>query len=173
MMTKFAVGDSVLYGGEGVCRVAEIGERDFMGAPALYYTLRPVYAPGSTVFVPVENEALTAKMRRILSAEEIYALIRSMPDGGMAWIEDDAERRSRFTEIMQEGDRAELVGMLRALYRHREAQVARGRKLHAADERFLRDGERVLHEEFAHVLHIDRNEVGPFITARLDVEVRG
>lgn len=171
-MTNFAVGDSVLYGSEGVCRIEEIGERDFMGTPALYYTLRPVYAQGSVVFVPAANEALMAKMRRILSAEEIYALIRSMPEGGMAWIEDDGERRNRFAEILQEGDRGELVSMLRALYRHREIRVAQGRKLHAADERFMRDGERVLHEEFAHVLHIDRSEVGPFITERLNVEAR-
>lgn len=69
---EFQVNDSVLYGAEGVCRITDICEQDFMGERAMYYVLKPVYGATSTVFVPVNNERLKAKMRRILSAEEIY-----------------------------------------------------------------------------------------------------
>lgn len=171
-MTKFQVNDSVLYGVEGVCRITDICEQDFMGTRALYYVLKPVYTPGSTVFVPLANETLVAKMRRILSPDEIRSLIKTMPDEALLWIDDDNARRARYAEILQSGDRAELVGLIKALYRRREEQQARGRKLHAADERYLHDAEKVLYDEFAHVLQIKRDEVLPFIMEQIQVRER-
>lgn len=171
-MTKFQVNDAVLYGAEGVCRIIDIGEQDFMGTRAQYYVLKPVYTPGSTVFVPVENEMLTAKMRRILSPEEIRSLIKTIPDEATLWIDDDNTRRARYAEILQKGDRAELVGVIKALYHRREEQQAKGRKLHVADERYLRDAEKVLYDEFAHVLCIKRDEVLPFILEQIQVSDR-
>lgn len=172
MMTKFQVNDSVLYGSEGVCRITDICEQDFMGARAQYYVLKPVYTPGSTVFVPAANETLVAKMRRILSPDEIRCLIKTMPDEATLWIDDDNTRRARYAEILQNGDRAELVGLIKALYHRREAQQAKGRKLHVADERYLRDAEKVLYDEFAHVLRIKRDEVLPFIMEQIQVKER-
>ena len=171
-MTKFQVNDSVLYGAEGVCRIAEICEQDFMGARVQYYVLKPVYTPGSTVFVPVENDALVAKMRRILSPDEIRCLIKTMPDEAKLWIDDDKARRSRYAEILQSGERAELVGLIKALYFRREEQKAKGRKLHVADERYLHEAEKILYDEFAHVLHIKRDEVLPFIMEQIEVRAR-
>ncbi len=169
-MMKFEVNDSVLYGAEGVCRIAEISEQDFMGRRAKYYVLRPVYHAGSTIFVPVETETLVAKMRRILSPEEIRELIKTMPDEAVFWIDNDNERRERYREIIGRGDRAQLVGLIKALYHRHEEQQAKGRKLHAADERFLHDAEKILYEEFAHVLKIKRDEVLPFILEQIQVK---
>ena len=76
----YSVNDTVLYGAEGVCRVAEIIQRDFGSGTVDYYVLRPVYNENSTIFVPVNNPALTDKIRRVLSADEIREIIRSMPD---------------------------------------------------------------------------------------------
>ena len=42
--------------------------------------------------------------------------------------------------------------MVRALYVHRKEQLAKGRRLHAADEAFFRNAEKVLFEEFAAAL---------------------
>lgn len=169
---KFAVNDSVLYGAEGVCRIAEISEQDFMGTRAQYYVLKPVYSAGSTIFVPVENEALVGKMRRILSPEEIRSLIKTMPDEALLWIDDDNARRAHYHEIIQNGDRAQLVGLIKALYTRRETQQAKGRKLHAADERYLHDAEKILYDEFAHVLQIKRDEVLPFIMEQIQISER-
>ena len=95
-----------------------------------------------------------------------------MPDEELPWIENDIERRERCREIIQVGDRRELVGLIKGLYLHGERQRERGRKLHAADERFLRDAEKILYEEFAHVLQIKRDEVLPFIMEQIDVKSR-
>ena len=71
----FQVNDMIVYGAHGVCRIAEIEERDFNGSSIEYYILKPVYDEKATIFVPVLNDRLTAKMRRVLSKDEIEALI--------------------------------------------------------------------------------------------------
>lgn len=45
----FAVGDLVVYGGEGVCRVESIGPSGlrYDGGDKTYYHLAPLYPPGS------------------------------------------------------------------------------------------------------------------------------
>ena len=66
----FQVNDMVLYGTNGVCRVVDIDERDCGGRMVEYYILKPIYASNSTVFVPVNNEKLTSKMRYVLTEAE-------------------------------------------------------------------------------------------------------
>ena len=58
--------------------------------------------------------------------------------------------------------------MIKALYIHKQQQKQRGRKLHLADEKFLRDAEKMLYDEFAYVLEISPNEVLNFITSTLN-----
>lgn len=166
----YSVNDTVLYGAEGVCRVAEIIQRDFGSGTVDYYVLRPVYNENSTIFVPVNNPALTDKIRRVLSADEIREIIRSMPDEDSIWYTDENERKEKFRQILARGDRSELVGMIKALYQHQQRQQAGGKHLHAADERFFRDAEKMLYDEFALVLKIKPDQVLPLIMEQIQLE---
>jgi CarD family transcriptional regulator len=168
----YQVNDMILYAAQGICRIAEITEMDLNGAAALYYVLKPVYEEKSTIFVPVYNETLTSKMRRVLSAPEIYALIKTMPDEGTIWIDNEKERRERYKEIMSHGDRTELVKLIKTLYLHELSQKGKGKKLYVADERFMKEAEKILYEEFAHVLNIKREQVLPFIIEQISVDER-
>ena len=56
---------------------------------------------------------------------------------------------------------------IRALQRHREAQLAAGRKFHLSDENFLRDAKKVLISEFSFVLEIPQSEVADYIEKKL------
>lgn len=166
----FSVNDTVLYGAEGVCRVSEIIQRDFGAGPVDYYVLRPVYNENSTIFVPVNNPALTDKIRRVLAADEIREIIRSMPQKSSIWYTDENERKEKFRQILARGDRTELVGMIKALYQHQQHQQANGKHLHAADERFFRDAEKMLYDEFALVLKIKPDQVLPLILEQIQPE---
>jgi len=77
------------------------------------------------------------KLRKILSSEQIYELIRAMPEEGSIWIEDENERKQKYKEIIQSGDRLELIRMIRTLYFHREELKEAGRKFHLCDEHFV------------------------------------
>ena len=74
------VGEKVLYGAAGACTITEICKKRFGDAEEReYYVLVPIHDSRSTLYVPLDNEKLRAKMKKLLSAEEIEALIDSMP----------------------------------------------------------------------------------------------
>ncbi len=163
----FRKGDIVLYGENGLYRIDEISSQSFCGETREYYVLRSLYCTGETVFVPTDNAALTGKMYPALTRGEIDALLGAMPETEPDWIESDAERKDRFDAILSSGDRGALLGMIRTLHTHKEKQEKRGKKLHIADERCYREGEKRINEEFAHGLQIDPTQVGEYIRCKL------
>ena len=48
--------------------------------------------------------------------------------------------------------------------------MEKGKKLHVNDARIFIEAEKMLYEEFAHVLHIEREQVLPFIMEQMEVE---
>ena len=77
MKTVFAIGDLVVYGGEGVCRVESIGRSVISCADPTreYYTLAPLYHTGQ-VITPVDTRVL---MRPIMTAQEAETFIAALP----------------------------------------------------------------------------------------------
>lgn len=163
----YHAGDTVVYGAQGVCTITSIEENDISGSSMEYYVLKPVYDANATIFVPVKNETLVGQMRQVLSAEEIYALIRSMPDEQTIWLEDEDERKKTYQEIIRRGDRKELVQLIKTLHFHQQKQQQKGKRLHQADETALKQAEQLLYHEFALVLHIKPEEVVPFIISNV------
>ncbi|MDR3344989.1 MAG: CarD family transcriptional regulator [Oscillospiraceae bacterium] len=165
------INDTVIYGAT-ICTLTEIAKRDFGGGSQHYYILKPIFDVKTTIYAPIGNPATADKMRRLLSREEIYALIDAMPDEDVAWIDDDTLRRASCKEILSGGDRTELAGLIKTLYL-RSRELADGgigtksRKLHAIDGQFLKDAERMLYQEFAYVLKIEPEEVLAFIDKRI------
>ena len=166
----FQINDTVVYGAQGVCRIEEISKREMAGKAMDYYVLKPVYDSNSTLFVPVSNDKLTAKMRRVSSPEEIVALISSMPGENAEWIENENERKERYKEAIARGNRRELIQIIKSLYLHQQKLQEKGKRLHLADDRIFREAERMLYDEFALVLHIKREQVLPFILQQLGAE---
>lgn len=161
--------DMILYGSQGVCQIVGITTREFGGKMIDYYILKPVYSEGSTVFVPVDNEELTCKMKKILSLDEIKALIHTMPEMELIWIENDNQRKEKYKEIIKNGKRDELISLIKTLHQHRESLVENGKKFHATDEKFLKDAEKILYDEFKYVLNIEEDEVVPFIIEQIEM----
>ena len=165
----FSVGDTVVYGSQGVCRIEGTQSKKIRGEYVDYIVLKPVYDQNSTVFVPKNNEELLAKMREILSADEIYRIISELPERDPIWIDDDNIRKAKYQEMIDEGDRRKIMLIIKTLYRHKLEQEEKGRRLHQADEFILRQAEKLLHDEFALVLDIRPDEVVPFIMEQIDV----
>lgn len=164
----FAVNDKILYGAQGVYEIAEIRRENLCGTPKDYYILKPAVSSGSTIYVPLDNEALTGKMRLILTAEEIHALIREIPDKEALWIENELERKEKYHEIIAGGDPHAMVQMIKALYQLQQSQKEKGRKFHIADQNFFRTAEKLLYDEFAAALNMKPCDVLPYITAEIE-----
>lgn len=169
----FNVGDQVIYGVHGVCRIVEI-EKERKGSEVNeYYKLRPVFNDKATVFVPKENEKLVARMRRILSADEIIQLIHEIPREEGTWIMDENVRKEQYKKILSGGDRKELMRLIKMLYlRQQERTNGRSKKLYKNDEKAMHDAEKMLYDEFAYVLDIKREQVIPFIMEQIEVKAR-
>ena len=166
----YQAGQQVLYGIHGVCSIKSIEPMRFGKEKADYYILQPVSQPDSKYYVPVHNEAAVAKMRALLTKEELMDLLHSERVRLDLWIDDENQRKLRFREILVKGDRAELISMISTLYRHKKAQQSAGRKFHLSDEGFLKDAEKLINAEFSHILGIEPGQIGPFILSQMERE---
>ena len=48
--------------------------------------------------------------------------------------------------------------MIKAIYAHKKEREAEGKRLHMSDERFLKDAEQILYNEFQYVLNMTSKE---------------
>lgn len=164
----FKKDDIVMYGASGVCRIAGIMEKEFGGSLHSYYELHPVYDEKSTLFVPLENPALVEKMHQLLSSDDIEKLLADAPKQESRWIADEPARKQYYKEILERGDRKALLGAIQTLYRHQQACRESGKKIHVCDERFFKDAERILYDEFAYVLNLDRDKILGYILDKME-----
>lgn len=154
----FCVGQTVLYGSNGVCMVDDVTEKRIGKTKMQYYVLKPLCNNTSTLFVPTANQQLVSKMRRILTEDEAEAILRDLPPCG-DWNDNKQERSEQFRAIITEGSCVELIRLIRLVRTHEQEQLAGGKRLHISDERFLKEAEKMVCEEFSLVLHISRDEV--------------
>lgn len=159
----YKVNDTVIYGTQGVCKIIEIAEKDFMGKKKEYYVLTPINNASTTLFAPTDNEAVLAKLRRILSKEEIHVLVNTMNNEEPVWIADEKERREKFREIIASGEHSALIQMIKAIWIQKQKREAEGKKLHMSDERFFKDAEQLLYDEFQYVLEINKEQLISYI----------
>lgn len=157
------IGTYVMYGKTGVCLVKE----QTTMAGGLYYVLSPVSDSRSSVYVPCHNPDLLARMRPLLTREEIDALLSEVDTVRLAWIDDRNERAMLYRTITGSGDRKELVRLLACLMRKKQERIAIGKRLSSMDENFLQECVRLVQEEFSMVLGITAREVGSYIQERL------
>ena len=108
--------------------------------------------------VPVANEAAMSKLSRLISREELEALLASPGVHTSNWIPDENRRKQSYRELTGSGSRETLMQTVYTLYTHRAAQKAVGKRLHMCDENFLRDAEKVLSSEIETVLGLSTPE---------------
>ena len=167
----YKVNDTIMYGTQGICKIVEITEKDFMGTKKEYYVLKPISDASATLYAPMNNAKTEAKMRRILSEEEIYELIDTMPYEEANWIRNENDRKEKYKNIIISGDRVELIRMIKALYYQKREREADGKHLYISDERFMKDAERILYDEFQYVLKVEKEELMNYIFDRIEKTV--
>lgn len=159
----YQIGDFVVYGVHGVCRIVKTEERTVERKGVSYYVLEPAGQSDARYLIPMHNQAAVSKLRPVLSREELNALLRSEAVRAQEWITDENRRKQLYRDLIGSGDRAALIRMVGALHRHKEEQASAGRKFHLCDENFLRDAQKILDAEFSLVLGIEPGQVGNYI----------
>ena len=149
------VGQLVVYGIHGVCKIAGTEVRTVDRKKVEYFVIEPVSQAGACFFVPSGNPVAVAKLRPILTKAELETLFTDLKDWKSVWIPEENQRKQYYRELISGGDRKSLLSMILALQAHRIAQQEAGRKFHLCDENFLRDAQRLLCMEIAVVLQTD------------------
>ncbi len=163
----FVQGDQVMYGIHGICRILELETKKVDRKMIEYYVLAPVDQPGARFFVPTQNQTAVAKLRPLITREQIDALLCAEDSRSGHWVADENQRKQLYRELIVSGDRAALVRMIHTLHIHRKEQLEAGRKFHLCDENFLRDAEKLLGAEFSAVLGIPQENVGEYIKNKM------
>lgn len=159
------IGDVIIYGNHGICKVTGLQDMYMDENLRPYYVLKPVYHTASTVYVSAIGNRRKTEIRHILTADEIFSLVKKISDKDYTWIKDNRKRKELYGQILADGNRSELIEMIKTLRCHKQElkKTNKDKKLQNADESFLNDAEKTLCEEFAYVLRIKREEVIPFI----------
>lgn len=161
------IGENIVYGSSGVMTIIDIREEVVLGEVKKYYVLKASGAHSdSLTFVPVDNERLVSMMRPLLTKGEILDILHSANDAPECeWVKDNRVRSERFKNILDSGDRARMISMIRSIYKTGQRRVEEGKKNYLSDENAMRKAEKLINSEFAIVLGIPEEQVPAFIAA--------
>lgn len=166
----YQIGDNVIYGVHGVCKIVDTEERVVDRKKVSYLVLQPVEQNGARFLVPSQNPAAMAKLSPVMTKEELDALLRSPDVCRDCWIEDENLRKQHYRTLITSGDRTSLLCMVRTLHIRRLSLKAAGRKFHLCDENFLRDAQKLLEGEFSLILGITPEQVAEYVLKQLEIE---
>lgn len=163
----FQIGDYVVYGVHGVCRVVGMEKQLVNRRRSLFMVLEPLAQTESRFYLPTEKPAAMAKLKAVISRDELIELLTSDLVHQGEWIQDENQRKQYYRELIGSGDRISLMKMVSSLYRYKESQLASGRKFHLSDDNFLRDAEKLLSSEIALVMEMTQEEARKYLRERL------
>lgn len=158
----YQLGAYVNYGGHGICQITELRAMNFGNGEGNYYVLSPINQSGAVFYLPVDNEKALKRLRPVLTREEIDAILSSAGQEQMPWIADRKQRAASFQQILTRRDTRELLLLAGCLHRQ---MISKG--LSFSDKEILSKIENAIEQEFAFVLHIQREDIGQYIQARL------
>jgi CarD family transcriptional regulator len=159
----FDVGDFMIYGSNGVCKVTDVGPMKMPGIPKdkLYYTMVPCYIRDSEIFTPVDNERVV--MRKVMSKDEAEDFISSMPDIGELEIIEEKKRELEYKQAVLTCDPTVLVELIKTIQIRMDERIAEGKKVTSSDSKYFHLAEDSLYGELAISLDMEKDEVKDYV----------
>ena len=166
----FSIGEIIVYGSNGVCKIDDIKETSFFKEPPkTYYFLSPLFVKSSSViYVPLDNPAQAGKIQPIMTEKEADEFIKSLPVTGMEWIEDRNRRKEAFSKVLSSGTRSDIAALIELIISHRKLLENEGRKLNAQDERALDEAMRRIDNELAIIKGVEPHVIQEQIIGLID-----
>lgn len=167
----FQIGQFIVYGGSGVCKVVDIGQVDISGMAKdrTYYTLEPCYTKGSRILTPTDNKKTV--MRSLLTKQEADDLIDHVSEIETLWVADERKREAEYKSVIATCDCYELIRVIKTIYMRREKRIAAGKKVTVSDEKYFKLAEDNLYNELAIVYDMSREEAKEYMIRRIEEKV--
>lgn len=167
----YKIGDLIVYGSEGVCRVDQVGHLDNprFDKTKEYYTLLPLYHEG-TVYTPVDT---SVSIRPVISKAEAETMINGLSDLAPEIFETRnlRELEDHYKNQLRTHRCSDLFCLIRSIRLKRHKLTASGKKLGVIDERYMKRAEDMLHGELAVALSIPKDSVAEYIACRVKDEI--
>ena len=163
----FEIGEHIVYGTSGFCRVEEIGPSPYdKNDTRSFYLLVPVHNPmGSTIYTPIDNDRVP--MRRLMTHEEIDALIAAMPEIELLRVPAEKQRREIYRTTVFALRPEGYVSVIKTVDRRREELSAARKHFPVSDMEYGRLARHLLFSECAHVLGVSEDGVEAYIAQKL------
>lgn len=163
----YQIGDLIVYGGTGVCRVEAVDTPKPRPGEAArqYYLLKPLYQDG-TIRIPVDTKVF---MRPVISREEAEKLIDAIP-GMSAEVHHDrnfTQLAAHYQEALGSHSCSDLIELVMSIYAKKQYVESRKRKFGQVDARFMKRAENLLYGEFSVALGIPFDDVQGYIAGRV------
>lgn len=167
----FEIGDYVAHYKQGICEVVTIGKLDISCSDneKEYYTLKPIYDAGGTVYTPVDNAR--HQIRSILTKEEASELLEHMQEIEVLNVSNEKLREATYKESLLKNECKDWIALLKTSYARKMKRLASGKKSINVDERYMSSAESFLYGELAVVFGVKREEVKKKILGSLQQEL--
>lgn len=162
-MPKYQIGEDVVYGINGACRIVEIGSLSFAGPDKIYYSMKPVCDGRSTIYLPITKE--DEIKRRVMSKEEAEKIVEKAKKIKAANYE---ATRDICDPILKSGDNIEISKMIKMLRNLRKENRKNHKGLNIQEDKILRDAEIIYFSELASVFDMTMDEVISNYSSDLD-----
>ena len=163
----FAVGEYIVYGTNGMCRVEEICASPYDATDTRdFYLLVPLHNPmSSTIYTPVNNERVP--MRRLMTREEIESLISCMNDIEELIVPMEKQRRDMYRTTLGELRPEGYVSVMKTVHRRRAQLAAAHKHFPVTDMEYGRLAKHLLYSEIALVLGMEEASMEAYLEERL------
>ena len=163
----FEIGDYVVHNKESVCEITEIGKLNmsFSNKAKDYYTLKPIYNVGATVYIPVDNAK--KQIREMLTKEQAEQLIQEMPAIDVISVCDEKRREQFYKQALLTNECKEWVAIIKTAYLRKKKRLDSGKKSINIDDKYLSIAEKFLYGELAAALGMSREDVKIYILKEL------
>ena len=151
----FEIGDYVVHGNNGVCKVDAVQEMDMGKSTRTYYTLVPLYAPGSKLFVPADSTKVVT--RAVMTKQEAAKLM------------DDKNREDIYKAALRSCDTRKWVQLIKTSYLRSQDRLKKGKKITTSDERYLHMAEDNLFGELAIPFEMTKGEAEAYFISKVSM----
>ena len=163
----YQIGEFIIYGGSGVCKVAKVGVPEASGVDQsrIYYTLCPAFSDSKTfIFAPVDTSVY---MRPVITSSEVQRLIELIPSVQEYDNQDKKLLEKHYKELLQTHDCLDIIRVIKSICTKRAVMEGQGKKLSQVEERIMRQAEDLLYSEFSIVLGQSRETVKGYIESKI------
>lgn len=160
----FKMGDIIVYGAQGVCKIESIESKQIGKQTTDYYVLKPIFNENTAVFVPVNNELLASKMQDVLTKSQAKELAEKAADIDIIEVKDETQKRELYKAILSSSDREKFIALIKTIRLERDTRRQNNKKLNINDEQTLRKAELLLYNELAFVYGVEPDEAKNLIS---------